>query len=408
MPPRHYTDARELLGDLLDRHEKGTASPIVHPDDSAFADVSELDRFVSELSDAEAAGAIRIGRGKGRNRDQIRHVRLEAAVRLYELLGRLPVGELAAEASNRLLDGLDLPAEFDAPIAEIRAAWDRASTWHGFGAARVDRLRTALILAKAILEDRHRGLDYRTFSRKIARDSKALDKVEGAVVRLLMSALDLPPAATARPRDALHALGLEKFAPPLLLAGRLDFDTAELSLATPTYFGIPPGEASRLRLKEQPRYVLTIENFASFNRHVIEADPGRRGLTIYIGGYPSLATQGALRYLADTIPVEVPFFHWSDIDPDGTWIFRTIERAISRPLTPHLMTADLAERFGSAPEEAVRPPRTTEDSAIASLVTYLRGHGAKWLEQEELDPVIPVATTAPACALSDDQPPRSA
>jgi hypothetical protein len=405
MPRRHYKDARELLADLLDRHEKGTASPIVHPDDSAFADVSELDRFVNELSEAEAAGAIRIGRGKGRNRDQISHVRLEAAARLYGLLGRQPVGELAGEASNRLLDGLDLPSEFEAPIAEIRAAWDRARTWQGFGAADVDRLRTALKLAKAILEDRHRGLDYRTFSRKIARDSKALDKGEGAVVRLLMSALDLPPAATARPKDALYTLGLEKFAPPLLLSGRLDFDTAELSLAAPTYFGIPPAEASRLRLKRQPRYVLTIENFASFNRHVIEADPDRCGLTIYVGGYPSLATQGALRYLADAVPVVVPFFHWSDIDPDGAWIFRTIERIINRPLTPHLMTADLAERFGLAPERVVRPPRTTDDSAIASLVTYLRGDGAKWLEQEELDPVIPIAATAPACALSDAQPP---
>ena len=276
MPPQHYTDARELLGDLLDRNEKGTASPIVHPDDADFADVSALDRFVNELSEAEAAGAIRIGRGKGRNSDQIRYVRLEVAARLYELLGRQPVGVLAAEAGSRLVDGLDLPREFEAPIAEIRAAWDRARTWQGFGAARVDRLRTALILAKAILEDRHRGLDYRTFSRKIARDSKALEKVEGAVVRLLMSALDLPPTATARPREALHTLGLEKFAPPLLLSGRLDFDTAELSPAGPTYFGIPPAEASRLRLKQQPRYVLTIENFASFNRHVIEAD--RRSL----------------------------------------------------------------------------------------------------------------------------------
>ena len=405
MPPRRYTDARELLGDLLDRHEKGTASPIVHPDDADFADVSALDRFVNELSEAEAAGAIRIGRGKGRNSDQIRYVRLEVAARLYELLGRQPVGVLAAEAGSRLVDGLDLPSEFEAPIAEIRAAWDRASTWQGFGAARVDRLRTALILAKAILEDRHRGLDYRTFSRKIARDSKALEKVEGAVVRLLMSALDLPPTATARPREALHTLGLEKFAPPLLLSGRLDFDTAELSPAALTYFGIPPAEASRLRLKQQPRYVLTIENFVSFNRHVIEADPDRCGLTIYVGGYPSLATQGALRYLADAIPVEVPFFHWSDIDPDGTWIFRTIERVVSRPLSPHLMTADLAERFGTAPEEAVRPPRTTEGSAIASLVTYLRSDAAKWLEQEELDPVFPIVTTAPACALSDAKPP---
>jgi Uncharacterized protein conserved in bacteria C-term(DUF2220) len=384
---RSFTDARELLGDLLDRYEKGTASPVAYPDYSEFNDISEMDRFLKELSEAEAAGAVRLTKGRGRAGEEVRHVRLEAAARLYELLDRRPVGERALEASSRLLDGLDLPKDFDAPIAAIRAAWSRAKAWQGLGAADVGRLRTALLLAKAILEDRHRGVDYRTFSRRIAGDSKALDKVEGAVIRLLGAALELPPGA--HPKDALRALGLEKFAPPMLVSGRIDFATAELSLAPPTYFGIPPGEAHRLRLKERPRYVLTIENFASFNRHVIEADSKRDGLTVYVGGYPSLATQDALRYLAGAISADVPFFHWSDIDPDGTWIFRTIERVIARPLMPHLMSADLAEQFGHAPEQAVRPPRGAETSAISSLVTYLRGDGAKWLEQEELDPVIP-------------------
>jgi hypothetical protein len=48
------------MDDLLDRHEGGTASPIGYPDYSGFADVSEIDRFVKELQDAEPAGAIRI------------------------------------------------------------------------------------------------------------------------------------------------------------------------------------------------------------------------------------------------------------------------------------------------------------------------------------------------------------
>ena len=385
--PRHFTDAKELLGDLLDRYEDGTGSPIGYPDYSAFADVSEIDRFVNKLQEAEAAGAIRIAKGRGRNGDQIAHVRLQAVSPLYDLLGRRPVGELAEEARGRLLDGLELPREFEAPVAAIRAAWDRGRAWQGFAARDAERLRIALLLAKAILEDKHRGVDYRTFSRRIAGDSKALEKVEGVVVRLLGSALELPP--TARPKDALRTLGLEKFAPPMLLAGRIDFDQAELSLARPTYFGIPPAEACRVRLREQPRYLLTIENFASFNRHVIEADPQAEGLTIYVGGYPSLATQDALRYFARAVPAAVPFFHWSDIDPDGTWIFRTVERVVERPLAPHLMTSELAETLGRAPAEALRPPRNAENSAISSLVTYLQSDGAKWLEQEELDPTPP-------------------
>jgi hypothetical protein len=383
----HFADARELMGHLLDRYEAGTASPFAHPDYPGFRDVVAIDKFTQELRNAEAAGAVRIAKGKGQNSDQIAHVRLEAAARLYVFLGRRPIAERVDEATGRLLSGFDLPAEFESPVASLQAAWTRGRSWQNFTLNDVDRLRSALDLAKAILEGRHRGTDYRTFSRRIAGDSKALERVEGAVVRLLSSALELPPQA--RPKDALRTLGLEKFAPPLLLSGRIDFETAELSVAAPLYFGIPPGEAPRVRFRERPQYFLTIENFASFNRHIMEADPRRAGVTVYVGGYPSLATQQALQCFAGALPGDVPFFHWSDIDPDGTWIFRTIERIVARPLTPHLMTSDLAEKLGRAPTETFRPPRNAENSAISSLVTYLQSGGAKWLEQEELDPTLP-------------------
>src|SRR5437016_5329848 len=84
-------------------------------------------------------------------------------------------------------------------------------------------------------------------------------------------------------------------------------------------------------------------------REVAEADPQRAGVTIYVGGYPSLATQDALKDIAATLPADIPFFHWSDIDPDGTWIFRTIESSIARVLKPHLMSADLADKLGKPP-----------------------------------------------------------
>jgi hypothetical protein len=54
--PARFTDARELLSDLLDRHEAGTVSPIGYPDYSAFADVVAMDKFARELREAEATG----------------------------------------------------------------------------------------------------------------------------------------------------------------------------------------------------------------------------------------------------------------------------------------------------------------------------------------------------------------
>jgi hypothetical protein len=119
MPRRVFTDAKALLNDLLDRHEAGTAAPVADPDYFAFSDVSEIDRFVSEVSGAEAAAAVRLAKGRGRHGDQIAHVRLEDAASLHDMLGRRPVGDQAAEACARLLDGLDMPTAFDAPIAAL-------------------------------------------------------------------------------------------------------------------------------------------------------------------------------------------------------------------------------------------------------------------------------------------------
>jgi hypothetical protein len=243
------------------------------------------------------------------------------------------------------------------------------------------------VLAQAILDGKHVNVDYRTFSRRIVGDSKTLERLEGAVVRLLGGIFELPPEA--RPRAALRAIGLERFAPPLLIAGRVDLDGADLSAASPLYLGVAPNEANRIRFRDPPAYFLTIENFASFSRHIIEADPARLGATVYVGGYPSLATQQALRILAGAAPSGTPIFHWSDIDPDGTWIFRTIEQAIGRSIRPHLMTPELAEAFGNVRSTNAVPARCPPESGIARLAAYLAGADAKTLEQEELDPVLP-------------------
>jgi hypothetical protein len=386
--PRRFSDARELLNHLLDRHEAGTASPLAYPDYASFASVVAADAFLKEIGRAENAGAVRAVRGRGGHREQVVHVRLENPDALCQYLGRTPVAAIADNAHSRLVEGLSLHPGLTGSAAAIAAAWARAKVWNGFGPADADKLRTAFTLAQAILDRRHDGMDYRTFSRRISGDSKALERMEGPVVRLLVGILDLPPGA--RPREALRTLGLEKFAPPLLISGNVDLAGADLSRAAPSYLGIPPNESDRIVFRTRPAYLLTIENFASFNRHIIEADPERIGVTIYVGGYPSLATQQALHVLAHKLPETVPLFHWSDIDPDGTWIFRTIETAVGRSLRPHLMSVDIAEQFGKSVVGKSDLRACPSESGIASLVAYFARDAAKTVEQEELDPSLPI------------------
>ncbi|SHH18886.1 hypothetical protein [Bradyrhizobium erythrophlei] len=48
-----------------------------------------------------------------------------------------------------LMNGPDLPAEFEAAAASVLAAWSRGRSWQGFSLDDVDRLRPAFTLAKA-------------------------------------------------------------------------------------------------------------------------------------------------------------------------------------------------------------------------------------------------------------------
>jgi hypothetical protein len=94
--------------------------------------------------------------------------------------------------------------------------------------------------------------------------------------------------------------------------------------------------------------------------------------------------------------LNTPFYHWSDIDPDGTWIFHTIERSVGRFIRPHLMNLEIAERLGKVPAAKSAPARCPAGSGIYKLSQYLTTEGAKTLEQEELDPVLPQVLFATA------------
>src|ERR1700722_11586662 len=69
--------------------------------------------------------------------------------------------------------------------AEIASAWARTRTWNGLSPGEAEKVRSAFVLAQAMLDGRHGGMDYRTFSRRVSGDSKMLERLEGPVVRLL-------------------------------------------------------------------------------------------------------------------------------------------------------------------------------------------------------------------------------
>ncbi|TIM11730.1 Wadjet anti-phage system protein JetD domain-containing protein [Mesorhizobium sp.] len=380
-----FTDPSALLSHLLDRHEDGRAGARAYPDNAAFSSVVEADRFRKKLEEASRAGAVELRMDKGRRAGEVKFVRIADAANLYRFVERIPSGERSASALDELFRRAELSTPFAEQGREAAGAWSRNRKWAGIAPGDIGSLAKALILAQAIHAQQHSGLDYRTFSRRTVSDSKALERLEASVVRALRGAVpDIPEGAT--PREALGALGLEKVSPPLLLSGPITFGAHQPDAS---FLGFPADAIDTVDFSRMPEYVLVVENYTSFVRHVTEADPDRRGLVLYGGGYPSAGIQKAFGLIARRLPDEVPFYHWSDIDPDGIWIFLTVERAFGRGLIPHLMTVELAEKHGNPPVQVASRVARADGSILFELIAYLSQPGAKHLEQEELDPIIP-------------------
>ncbi len=146
---RTFTDANELLADLLLRHERGSIAPFAKPDRHGFASVADYDEFTRRLAEAERCGAVSVRRGKGRASAELALIRMADPAALYALLGRIPSSQTSGEAVAAVLAGLDLAPEFVRAVEEAGEAWCRNRSWNGLGSERGRDLRVAVRLAKA-------------------------------------------------------------------------------------------------------------------------------------------------------------------------------------------------------------------------------------------------------------------
>jgi Wadjet protein JetD, C-terminal len=188
------------------------------------------------------------------------------------------------------------------------------------------------------------------------------------------------------------AIGLERFSHPVHLKGPVAVEGAGGRLVdgrAKPFASSHPEMLSQLSVLERPTAVLTIENYASFNRQVREIEDG--SLVVYTGGFPAAGVVELLSKILTVLPAEVPFLHWGDVDAGGVRIFRYLEENLPRRPRPHLMTRELAEKSGQpADADPGLASIARSDSAVRELAEWLAfGPDMRHLEQEALDPVTP-------------------
>ena len=353
MKRKGFSSVHSLVNELLDRYEKNPeASRIAVPIEiDGFRNVAEQDAFDEDIAGLEHIGGLELKReGFGMER-QVTGAKLHDPTLLYHYVNRTPSVKLTDTALSTLRSRKDFTKGARAFIEQAASAWIRGVSYLRIKRSDVCTLEQVIDLVAAIHARAQAGIiayvDFRSFSRTAAADSKALEcnlsQIAEALPRIY------PDAYAAKPQDIetfLTSIGVKKFPQPFLVRGHIVLDGH--SFPPLPYVGIPPECADRLSLVETPAYILTIENYASFVRHVREVSVSDTGLIIFSGGFPSRPTLAAILRLANQ--ARVPAYHWGDMDAGGVRIFRHLEvelSAVGIALRPHMMDAALLRRVGN-------------------------------------------------------------
>ena len=377
--------ARELLGVLLDRvedrpdrtHQPSEAAP------AEFRSADERDAFLRILEDAERSGCIVVIKGRGEARHLVARVRLRDASALYGFLGRVPADELAKESVAKLrAQAAPRHPEAVQAVEAIATGWLRGERPLGLARDRIAQAGEFVLALDAVLaRDALDRRDLRTYSGQVTGDTKLLERQASRIVAFLKSTGRLD--AELSDIEAMSILGLEKFPQPVLMSGPVRLGVADFGQLV--YVGVAPEQASSIDASAPVRSVLTIENLASFNRHVREARQ-TGDIVVYTGGFPSRAVVAALVAISRWSGVRL-IHHWGDIDEGGLRIALTLCEAVSIPIAPHLMTVEIARRQGT-PAKPAKLRTMPADHPWHGLVSFLQSGNALHLEQEKTDPQV--------------------
>ncbi|SDO49070.1 Wadjet anti-phage system protein JetD domain-containing protein [Afipia sp. GAS231] len=380
----------ERLLYLSERSPDRSRAASAAPDYDSLPRADQLARFQERMTAAEKFGAVEIVRGRRERSHLMDRIRVKDQTLLAKYLGRTPASQIAeiAKAELRPIASAGEPWVLQL-LEEMASRWARGETAYRLAPVPLDPSKEFLLLLAAVSRNEAFRLDARTFSLRATGDTKAFDRHASRMLAVLGARMEEPGAAAER---VWANVGLERFSHPIHLKGPVLVEGRVGVLvdgnATP-FASVHPEMLPLLKVVGQPHFLLTVENYASFNRQVREIE--NDGLIVYLGGFPSAGVVSLLDRLLSEIRDDVPFFHWGDIDPGGLKIFRFLEETLRRPPRPHLMTRELAEEFGK-PMMADSSLRAIggSNSAIADLAEWMSmTTDPKFLEQETLDPSRP-------------------
>ena len=399
MPPSDPVDGASMLHTLLDRFEepKSRSRDITaRIDYRRVGGPAAQDAVHRVLRGAEETGAVSLERDReALHTGEYSRIRLRSAEALYGFLDREPaslIAEAAIEACRKSLGDIAADPQVEEILADAFRSWRTNKRFLGVTADEPRALAKALCLAYGIRNWQGADIDHRTFSRRVVKDSKALERQEARVANILR--IGKEDFKDLDHREVLEAHGIVRRPHPVFFRAPLKVDTPSFcseGVVAP-FIGLPADLLVSARLAKPVDYVLIIENPTSFWRYCAEISDN--GLIILSDGFPARDVLAGIVRLVQLArrSAETPVHHWGDIDAGGLKIAAHIEAAIAAPLRLHLMTVDLAMRSDSPLVTKTGLSRLAERTdEIGELANWLLSADGRALEQEELDPEPPIS-----------------
>lgn len=312
--------ARRLLEKLLVNGEKVMAGRLSRPavltksgltEYRALRSLQMKESFETTMRAARVAGAVELAWDDRGEDGFIQRVRLVAVRQLAEFLGETPREEQLARAKELLVP---LCARFPV-LNEVQQCWAQLRNVRTLGPRSVqDWLDAARVIdfARESARPDAIAVPIREASARLFKDSKRIEKLAGPIDVLLNGSVD---GEIRQPPEVWRELGLFREEHPVRLAGKVIVERGRVTayLDTP-YAGFPA--ATIMRLKSRPRLVMTIEGQTTFHseaRRRCDEDV----LLIFTAGMPTPAWRSMYVRLLTDLPVDVPVYHWGDVDEGG-------------------------------------------------------------------------------------------
>lgn len=227
----------------------------------------------------------------------------------------------------------------------------------------------------------------RDFSARVLGDSKKFVLYENKVVNILKEFS--PDAKNIEKEDILKTFNIVSNYSYTLIKNKLIFklkDTVFDLNNLPYEFSLSNQMIKDIQIiKSDIKRVITVENLTTF--YALKED----ALVIYLAGFHNTIKRHLLKRIYDMYP-EAEYYHFSDIDAGGFWIYQNLKTKTKIPFKPYRMGVNELETNENNLKELtlndvkrLKPLLANPDfKDFNNVIQYMLEHNCK-LEQEVLD-----------------------